>query len=279
MVVCCVFVGLMPWASFAIAQPAPLTIRGRVVADDNERPLRRALVTSAGGGDRRVRPVLTGGDGRFEIQPPDSAAALTVAKAGYASTRFTLRRSSAASDRELVVRLPRGGVISGRVIDSNAQSAIGSRVVARLDDASADGAHQRSWRESLPVDRQATIPRRPRLAPSPGTHAFSMAVGILSLRMTFMPCRFPAGSARGDCRSRKNCDRGHARCAQPALSERSESKGYCPTPYRWPIVLSTMRPSEMAGVAMIASFMSFLAICFMSGVAEMTYTSPSSLAM
>jgi hypothetical protein len=38
-----------------------------------------------------------------------------------------------------------------------------------------------------------------------------------------------------------------------------------------------MRPSEIAGVAMITSFMSFLAICFMSGVAEMTYTSPSSL--
>ena len=35
----------------------------------------------------------------------------------------------------------------------------------------------------------------------------------------------------------------------------------------------------MAGVAMMTSFMSFLAICFMSGVAEMTYTSPSSLAM
>jgi hypothetical protein len=45
---------------------------------------------------------------------------------------------------------------------------------------------------------------------------------------------------------------------------------YCPTPYRWPIVLTTMSPSEIAGVAMITSFMSFLASCFMSGVAEMT---------
>ena|SRR5688572_3979186 len=52
---------------------------------------------------------------------------------------------------------------------------------------------------------------------------------------------------------------------------------YCPTPYRCPIVLKTMRPSEIAGVAITTSFMSFLAIGFMSGVAEMTYTSPSSL--
>ena len=40
---------------------------------------------------------------------------------------------------------------------------------------------------------------------------------------------------------------------------------YWPMPYRWPIVRRTMRPSEIAGVAMITSFMSFLAICFRSG--------------
>ena len=43
-----------------------------------------------------------------------------------------------------------------------------------------------------------------------------------------------------------------------------------PDVIKWPIVLRTMRPSEIAGVAIITSFMSFLASCFMSGVAEMT---------
>ena len=116
-----------------MAQPAPQVIRGRVVADDNDRPLRRALVTVAG-----TRPVLTDDEGRFEIVPPDSSASLTVTKAGYASARVTPPRRSASVNREFVIRLTRGGVISGRVVDSNGEPAIGTKVVARLEGATAD---------------------------------------------------------------------------------------------------------------------------------------------
>jgi hypothetical protein len=70
----------------AVAAAAPLaqrdassprdasSIRGRIVADGNDRPLRRALVTLTGV-DRRVSPVLTDDEGRFEMQAPDSSLA------------------------------------------------------------------------------------------------------------------------------------------------------------------------------------------------------------
>ena len=121
----------------AMAQPAPSVIRGRVVADGNDRPLRRALVALTGS-ERTVRPVLTDDEGRFEIQPPDSSASLTVTKAGYATTRVTPPRPT-RDQRELVVRLPRGGVISGRIIDSNGEGAVGAKVTARpVEPAAAD---------------------------------------------------------------------------------------------------------------------------------------------
>ncbi len=121
----------------AIAQPAPAVIRGRIVADGNERPLRRALVAVTGS-KVSARPVLTDDEGRFEIQAPDPQAAFTVTKAGYAATKVTVPRAT-RDRRELVVRMPRGGVISGRVLDSKGETAIGARVTARLDGAAADG--------------------------------------------------------------------------------------------------------------------------------------------
>ena len=116
-------------ASPLTAQPAPASIRGRVVADDNDRPLRRALVTLARG-DRRVRPVLTDEEGRFEIQLPDPAAALVVGKAGYASTIVEPDRRT-VSNRELEIRLPRGAAMSGRVTARSGAPVIAARVVAR----------------------------------------------------------------------------------------------------------------------------------------------------
>jgi len=132
------FVALSLSASVAWAQPAPQVIRGRVVADDNDRPLRRALVTMPGAGGI-ARPVLTDDEGRFELQLPDNSASLTVAKAGYASAQVTPPRRSPTAIREIVVRLTRGGVISGRVLDSNGEPAIGTKVVARMSGAAANG--------------------------------------------------------------------------------------------------------------------------------------------
>jgi len=45
-----------------------------------------------------------------------------------------------------------------------------------------------------------------------------------------------------------------------------------------PMARTTMRPSDIAGVAMITAFMSFFAIGASPGAAATTKTSPSSLA-
>src|SRR5688572_8236411 len=96
------------------AQPAPVSLRGRVVDADNDRPLRRAMVSLARG-DVRARAVLTDDEGRFAIDVPDLPSAIAVTKAGYASTVIGHDRRTLA--RELEIRLPRGAVISGRVVE------------------------------------------------------------------------------------------------------------------------------------------------------------------
>jgi hypothetical protein len=112
------------------AQPAPVLLRGRVVDADNDRPLRRSIVSLARG-DLRVRPVLTDEDGRFSLELPDLFSVVVITKAGYASTVIN-RDWRAAASRELDIRMERGAVLSGRVIEKGVP-AIGARVIARRE--------------------------------------------------------------------------------------------------------------------------------------------------
>lgn len=116
-----------------MAQPSPVSLRGRVVDAENERPLRRSIVSLARG-DLRVRPVLTDEDGRFAIDLPEPSSAIIITKAGYASVVIEPDRRTLT--RELDIRLDRGATVFGRVIEQGIP-AIGARVVARrVDDAS-----------------------------------------------------------------------------------------------------------------------------------------------
>ena len=116
-----------------MAQSPAVSIRGRVVDVGNERPLRRGIVSLARG-DLRVRPVLTDEDGRFTIDLPEPSSAIVITKAGYASVVIEADRRTLA--RELDIRLERGAVMSGRIIEQG-MPAIGARVIARrVDDAS-----------------------------------------------------------------------------------------------------------------------------------------------
>ena len=114
-------------AAAVLAQSTPLVIHGRVLASDNDRPLRRALVTLTG-----TRPALTDDEGRFALEVADLSVSFTVSKAGYASTGFTPPRRPTAN-RELLFRIARGGVISGRILDSNGEPAV-------LESAASTGA-------------------------------------------------------------------------------------------------------------------------------------------
>jgi hypothetical protein len=120
--------------STAVAQQAPSPIRGRVVAAENDRPLRRAFVSLAG--IPSARPVLTDEDGRFEIPGATPSSPLLIAKAGYVTTTFVPARGSAAQ----VIRVARGGVIAGRVIDPEGNPAIGARIRAALTSAPGSAA-------------------------------------------------------------------------------------------------------------------------------------------
>jgi Carboxypeptidase regulatory-like domain len=120
-------------ASTAMAQPPAVSLRGHVVDAENERPLRRSIVSLARG-DLRVRPVLTDEDGSFVIELPEPSSAIVITKAGYASVVIEPDRRTLT--RELDIRLDRGAVMSGRVIEQGVL-AIGARVVARrVDDVS-----------------------------------------------------------------------------------------------------------------------------------------------
>src|SRR5262245_60317368 len=123
-----VLVALMLGAQAALAQSPAVALRGRIVDAQNERPLRRAIVSLAGR-DHGVRPVLTDEDGRFVIELSEPVDALVITKAGYASAVIQPDRR-AVSIRELDVRLERGAVVSGRVIEKGIP-AIGARVIAR----------------------------------------------------------------------------------------------------------------------------------------------------
>lgn len=118
-------------------QQAAVVFRGRVLDAENDRPLRRALVTVPGSG--RARAVLTDDEGRFEIEGTDTLTALTVKKAGYVSTQVTASPRATDVSQAISVRLSRGGVISGRVLDSNGESGVGATVTARLENAGSDG--------------------------------------------------------------------------------------------------------------------------------------------
>jgi hypothetical protein len=131
-----VFVALIVTASVATAQPAPMSLRGRVVDADNDRPLRRSIVSVWQPVDLdRARPVLTDEEGRFVIELSEPSSSLVITKAGYASAVIEPNRRTPT--RNLEVRLARGAVMSGRVSERSLP-AIGARVVARrIDDTSA----------------------------------------------------------------------------------------------------------------------------------------------
>ena len=122
--------------------PQPLTISGRVLAADNDQPLRRARVGAATDMFAPSSTALTDDDGRFDAVVHDLSQPLFVAKAGYASTVVDLRRYKPASDRPIEIRLSKSAAISGRVRDQDGVPAIGVQVVARrLDGTDFD----RTW--------------------------------------------------------------------------------------------------------------------------------------
>jgi hypothetical protein len=130
----------------AVAQPQPASgtgvIRGRIVAADTGKPLRRARIAVASldvGGPPRT--ANTGADGRYELTTlPAGRYGVRAARSGYLELRYGQRRPLEAAkvvtlaDGQTVERvdfaLPRTGLISGRVTDEVGDPVAGAAVFA-----------------------------------------------------------------------------------------------------------------------------------------------------
>jgi len=138
----------------AIAGEAPrgtAVIRGTVVAADNGSPIRRAQVRIGGQG-AAGRLATTDAQGRFEIRDlPGGRYTLSAAKGGFVSVQYGQRRPSESGTpleigegqtfEKIVIALPRGSVISGRITDEFGEP-VANAVVTSLRYAYASGARR-----------------------------------------------------------------------------------------------------------------------------------------
>jgi hypothetical protein len=129
-------------APSVLAQSAPASLRGRVLAADNDRALPRARVALVADG-RSNEAVFTDDRGRFEVSTvvsgfsrttSEAERILAVTKAGYGVQHITV---PAGARQELTIRLARSVAISGRVADPNGEGAVDVRIVARRQDVAA----------------------------------------------------------------------------------------------------------------------------------------------
>ena len=117
-------------------------IQGRVMATDTGNPLRGALVQITANELQIRRAAVTDAEGRYEADAlPAGRYSLSVSKGGYVTLQFGQQRPFEQgrplelSDAQVADRidfaLPRGGVITGRVVDSFGDPIAGVRVDAR----------------------------------------------------------------------------------------------------------------------------------------------------
>ncbi len=113
-----------------VAQQGTGVIAGKVVAADTGRPLKRARVVISGGG--RPHAASTDEQGRYRVAGlPAASYTVTAAKSGFVDGAFGQRRSlRTGSAVELAdgqqatnvdVKLARGGVVTGRVLDEEGE--------------------------------------------------------------------------------------------------------------------------------------------------------------
>jgi Carboxypeptidase regulatory-like domain len=124
------------------AQTGAATIRGRVVASDTGRPLRRARITLSGPElGREGRSTSTSLDGRYEIANlPAGRYTVRVTRSGYLSLQYGQRRPLEAAkplqllDKQALDRidfsLPRASVISGQITDELSEPVADVQVFA-----------------------------------------------------------------------------------------------------------------------------------------------------
>src|SRR5436190_772673 len=115
----------------AVATPTG-RITGRVVASDNGRPVKRARVFVTAVELPGGRGLLTDDSGVFDLtELPAGRYTLTVSKSGFVALSYGQRRPLQAGTplqladgqqlKGVDFRLPRGGVIAGRILDEEGE--------------------------------------------------------------------------------------------------------------------------------------------------------------
>ena len=115
-------------------------IRGRVVSTDTGTPIRRAQVR-IGGPDIGSKTALTDGNGRYEFRDlPAGRFSLSASKAGYVNVQygqtrpFEQGRQIELADKQVLdkadITMPRGSVISGRIVDEFGEPVAEAMVTA-----------------------------------------------------------------------------------------------------------------------------------------------------
>jgi hypothetical protein len=126
----------------AVPETGTSVISGIVVSDEaGTHPVRRAAVSTRNSDSGAAFMLMTDDAGRFEFRDlPAGRFVVSVTKPGYVATTYGASRPQtpgltiALLDGERVsdlrIRLPRGAVITGRVVDEQGQPASGLRIVA-----------------------------------------------------------------------------------------------------------------------------------------------------
>jgi hypothetical protein len=116
-------------------------LRGRVTRADSGAPIRRAQVTVFAPELRESRTAMTDDEGRYELkQLPGGRYTVGVNKGGYVALQFGQRRPFEPGqplqlvDGQILEKidfaLPRGGVITGRIVDEFGEPVTGAQVQA-----------------------------------------------------------------------------------------------------------------------------------------------------
>src|SRR3972149_3970299 len=137
----CVPAAAHPPSSAAAVEVKPGGTRGRVIAADTGKPLRRArLSLTPAGGSAWSRPLIANTDasGRFEFKDvPPGSCYIAASRAGYLNVQYGQRRPrelglavtlrAGRTIEDLDIALPRGGVLSGRITDELGEPYPGGR--------------------------------------------------------------------------------------------------------------------------------------------------------
>jgi carboxypeptidase family protein len=119
----------------APSQTPPIKFEGRVVADDTGLALPNARVAPTFGTDGRLpAQTLTDGEGRFSFSFPRGNYTIAASKTGYA--RRDVPQPVAGQPFE--IRLPRGSVMSGRVLEESGDPVAGASIALESSNGSRD---------------------------------------------------------------------------------------------------------------------------------------------